>query len=81
MVCGWDRTCARDAFWANNLGVQPDQPFYDVLPDEDDCQRLFGAIRISKYVAQENIELLPGSRVLHRALDNYFNGYSASLGR
>lgn len=81
VVCGWDRTCARDVQWATSLGVSPEQPFFEVLPDEDECQRLFGATRISKYVAQENVELVPSRRILHRALNNYFRGYSIELGR
>ena len=81
VVCGWDRTCARGADWASTMEVQAEQPFYEVLPDEDDCQRLFKATRNSKYVAQENVELVPATRVLHRALNYYFKGYSTSLGR
>ena len=50
-----------------------------VLPDEDDCQRLFGSIRITKYVAQENIMTMQvPRRVTHRALENYFTGFSQS---
>ena len=81
VVYGWDRICARDVDWASKLGLQHDQPFYDVLPDEDECQRQFGATRISKYVAQDNVEIIPESRVLHRALNSYFSGYSSLLGR
>lgn len=81
VVCGWDRICARDLHWAKNLGLRHDQPFYEVLPDEDESSRLFGSTRISKYVAQENVEIATGTRVLHRALNNYFRGFSPSLGR
>ena len=36
-----------------------DQPFYDVLPDEHDCTRLFHGVRSSKYVAQVILPLSP----------------------
>lgn len=35
----------------------PVQPFYYCLPDETDTERLFGGVRITKYVAQENMEV------------------------
>ena len=38
------------------------------------------AVRITKYVAQENMEPVE-SRVVHRALDSYFSSYSVALGR
>ncbi len=48
----------------------------------DDCQRIFGAVRISKYVAQDNIEpLVAGRRVNHRAVAHYFDSYSPDLQR
>lgn len=81
VIFGWDRTCGRDRGWADSLGVQHDQPFYEVLPDEDECTALFGAVRMSKYVAQENIEPIRERRVVHRALDAYFKGFSKELGR
>ncbi len=53
-----------------------------VLPDENDCVKLFKAVRISKYVAQENIEPLPyPRRCTHRVLPNYFEGYDPITGR
>jgi hemimethylated DNA binding protein len=76
VIYGWSRRCERDEEWARTMNVSADQPFYFVLPDEADCQRIFGSIRITKYVAQENIEPIAGTRVLHRALDSYFAGYS-----
>jgi hypothetical protein len=38
------------------------------------------AVRITKYVAQENMEPVE-SRVVHRALDSYFSSYSVALKR
>lgn len=79
VVFGWDRVCAREPGWAASMNVEGNQPFYKVLPDEDDCQRLYGAIRINKYVAQENI--MPISvprRCTHRLIDQFFTGYSPS---
>ncbi|KAL6766563.1 hypothetical protein ACKKBG_A36535 [Auxenochlorella protothecoides x Auxenochlorella symbiontica] len=81
VVFGWDRECERDAEWAAAMGVRPRQPFYHVLPDEGDCVRLFGGVRVSKYVAQDNVVPLAGARVMHRALDNYFDGHDAGTGR
>ena len=52
VIYGWDQTCERDQSWNDKFNVDPNQPFYCVLPDEVDCQRLFGGVRISKYVAQ-----------------------------
>jgi hypothetical protein len=47
----------------------------------DDCQRIFGAARVSKYVAQDNVEPLGGRRVTHRAIAHYFDAYSPDLAR
>jgi hemimethylated DNA binding protein len=62
VVVGWDKTCARTPAWVEafttGLTKGADQPFYLVLPDARDCLALFGAVRESKYVAQENIEPL-----------------------
>ncbi len=38
-------------------------------------------MRITKYVAQENMEPVSDCRIVHRALDNFFLGYSPALGR
>eukprot|EP00884_Botryococcus_braunii_P013811 jgi/Botrbrau1/22430/Bobra.0091s0032.1 len=81
VIYGWDKTCDRNNGWANELNLEPNQPFYNCLPDEEDCARLFGHPRISKYVAQENIDAITDARVLHRAIANYFEGYSRRLGR
>ena len=55
VIYGWERTCEREQAWNDTVGVDPNQPFYEVLPDEDDCLRLFGGVRLSKYVAQVDI--------------------------
>jgi hypothetical protein len=48
----------------------------------DDCQRIFGAVRLSKYVAQENVEpVLTPRRINHRAISHYFDSYSPDLQR
>jgi len=39
------------------------QPCYWVLPDEGDCVALFGDKRHSKYVAQDNVELVHGAEL------------------
>lgn len=82
VVYGWDRECERDEEWLRHMNVQnAQQPFYHCLPHEHDCVRLFGGVRITKYVAQDNMEPLAGTRIIHRALDNFFDGYSTSMGR
>ena len=62
VLTGWDRVCARDPAWcaqyAANLPHGTTQPFYYALPDVRDCVALFGGPRDSKYVAQDNVELL-----------------------
>ena len=90
VIYGWDPVCERDAVWCAAAGVRPDQPFYYVLPDEGDSLRLLGGVRISKYVAHENVVPLsltadpgdqpPPNRLKHRALDHYFDGYSPRQG-
>ena len=48
----------------------------------DDCQRIFGAVRISKYVAQDNMEPTTcGRRINHRAIAHYFDSYSPAVSR
>lgn len=48
----------------------------------DDCQRIFGAVRISKYVAQDNMEPITCSRrINHRAIAHYFDTYSPAVSR
>lgn len=81
VVYGWDRTCERDAEWVASMGVDSSLPFYYALPDERDCQRLFGGVRLSKYVCEDNMMPVEGVTVVHRALENYFIGYSSSLMR
>ncbi|KAL4447171.1 hypothetical protein ABPG77_007204 [Micractinium sp. CCAP 211/92] len=72
----------RDAEWQRQMNIRDgSQPFYHCLPDEGDAIRLFGGVRITKYVAQENMEPVSDCRIVHRALDNFFLGYSPALGR
>ena len=47
----------------------------------DDCQRVFGGVRALQYVAQDDMDVAPGARITHRALRNWFCGYSAEVGR
>ena len=81
VVYGWDPKCARDEAWVEQMAANPDVPFYYVLPDEADCQRRVGGVRLTKYVGQDNMLPLEGGRVVHRALDSYFKGYSPAKGR
>lgn len=82
VVAGWDASCARGADWAASVGGDPASIWYSVLPDEGDCVSLFGAPRLSKYVAAANVDAAPpAARVTHRALRHFFDGWSPSLGR
>jgi hemimethylated DNA binding protein len=81
VIYGWDRTCERDDDWVQAMGVDPLLPHYYALPDERDCQRLFGGVRLSKYVCEDNMMPVEGATVVHRALENYFVGYSEKLKR
>jgi len=81
VIYGWDRRCMRDEIWINEMNANPDVPFYYVLPDENDCQRIFQGVRLTKYVGEDNMLPLEGVSVVHRALDNYFGGYSPEKGR
>ncbi len=47
----------------------------------DDCQRVFGGVRTMRYVAQDDVDAAPGARIAHRAILNFFDGYSAQAGR
>lgn len=81
VIYGWDRTCERDEDWVNAMGVDASLPHYYALPDERDCQKLFGGVRLSKYVCEDNMMPVEGATVVHRALENYFVGYSEKLQR
>lgn len=81
VVYGWDRRCERDEDWVQAMGVDPSLPHYYVLPDERDCEKLFGGVRLSKYVCENNLLPVTGVTIVHRALENYFCGYSPGLQR
>lgn len=82
IIYGFDSTCQRDDEWMNQMQITNRyQPFYYALPDEEDARRLLGGIRLTKYVAEENIDITTDKRVVHRALENYFIGYSTACQR
>jgi hemimethylated DNA binding protein len=54
-VSGWDGVV--------DLPSGGDQPFYHVLPDENDCIEEFGAPRSWRYCAEENLEKIVLSNV------------------
>ena len=85
IIYGFDGSCERDDEWMRQMNISNRyQPFYYALPDESDAVRLLGGVRLTKYVAEENIIPLSGhgeghqDRIMHRALENYFIGYSES---
>jgi hemimethylated DNA binding protein len=64
VIVGWDEICKRPEQWLlqNDISLSRGlQPFYYFIPDDEDCIREFGALRHSKYVAQDNLELLTAS--------------------
>jgi hemimethylated DNA binding protein len=92
VIFGWDAACARGPEWAAAVGASTHaQAFYAALPDERDCERVFGGPRMSKYVAEENVEPIEdtdaegggggGARITHRALPTQFHGYAPAAGR
>eukprot|EP00850_Spirogloea_muscicola_P000011 SM000001S04413 [mRNA] locus=s1:1028:2732:- [translate_table: standard] len=81
VIFGWDRICSRPIDWMVRMRIfdlpsGADQPFYHVLPDEVGREA-----SQPKYVAQDNIDLLPGERVRHRGIGEYFDKYSEGLRR
>ena len=67
VVMGYDERPVMDVSrWdgVQDLPSGGDQPFYHVLPDDDDCIAEFGAQRTWRYCAQENLlplEIPPGA--------------------
>ena len=61
VVLAWDPTPVTDVSRWDGLQdiVDPHaQPFYHILPDQNDCRDVFGGERPMRYVCQENLELL-----------------------
>lgn len=82
IIYGFDSSCQRDDEWMAQMQItERYQPFYYVLPDEEDARRLLGGVRLTKYVAEENIDITTSKRIVHRALENYFVGYSHAFHR
>ena len=82
-VFGWEPRPHLDvAHWDGVVGLPsgPDQPFYRMVPDAADCDRLLGGPRGVRYVAQENLEPLPASErgISHELLPHVFDGYGAA---
>jgi len=61
VVVAWDPTPSLDVSrWDGLQDVKNpmEQPFYHVVPDQNDCREVFGGERPMRYVCQENMELL-----------------------
>ena len=72
-IVGWEAQCTRGDPWLikNDLTVERgNQPFYFVIPDSQDCVRQFGAPRVNKYVAQDNLTVqhTAAGRCCHKML-------------
>ena len=81
VVYGWDHKCERDDDWVKTMGTNAQLPHYYALPDENDCIKYFGGVRLSKYVCEDNMLPVEGVAVVHRALENYFIGFCDKLKR
>lgn len=61
VVVAWDPTPTMDVSrWDGLQDIENPMahPFYQVLPDQNDCRDAFGGERPMRYVCQENLELL-----------------------
>ncbi|KAL1505105.1 hypothetical protein AB1Y20_008864 [Prymnesium parvum] len=60
-----------------------EQPFYRMVPDQNDCISLLGGPRGVRYVAQENLVPIDDpeeARLEHELLHHVFEGFDASTG-
>jgi hemimethylated DNA binding protein len=65
VVFGWEPRPHLDvSHWDGVVGLPSgaEQPFYRMIPDNDDCVSLLGGARGVRYVAQENLEPLPAAQ-------------------
>eukprot|EP00210_Caulerpa_lentillifera_P007039 g6733.t1 len=81
VVYGWDRVCQHPQY-ITNPSVDFLQPFYSIIPDENDCIRSFGGPRMFQYVAQEDLKSTEHPcRVANRSLNTHFVSYDPIHGR
>jgi len=81
VIHGWDRVC-RYPQYVVDTDVNFVQPFYSIVPDENDAIRSFGGPRMLQYVAQEDLENLKEPfKVSNRAVLFHFESYSPTIGR
>jgi len=89
VIFGLDLKCDRPESWMNHHGVDrlpsgTSQPFYFVIPDYDDCVKLFGSYRNTKYVAQDNVVLLnslESAEIRHPLLKFFFSNFDSECRR
>jgi len=84
VVIGFDTRIKRSEEWMKNFEIdklqrQGDQPFYHVIPDNSDCYRIFNGYRESKYVAEDNCELVTGSeaQIEHPFIEQFFADFDS----
>ena len=86
VVFGWEKRPHLDVSqWDGVVGLPsgPDQPFYRMIPDNDDCVSLIGGPRGVRYVAQENLETLPSAAeadISHELLPHLFHSFDKTRG-
>ena len=86
VVFGWEGRPHLDVSnWDGviDLPSGPDQPFYRMIPDQSDCVDLLGGPRGVRYVAQENLEILPTTELAHihhELLPHFFRAYDPHVG-
>jgi hemimethylated DNA binding protein len=65
--------------WDGVVGLEraAEQPFYHMLPDQGDCEHLFGGPRDMRYVAEDNLEALEPweSRIVHPLIPHAFERF------
>jgi heat shock protein HspQ len=67
VVVAWDiksKVDVRNWDGLKHIKDPQDQPFYHVIPDENDCIRAFGGSRSFRYVCQDNLEVCETSSKL-----------------
>ena len=89
IISGWDHRPLMDVSrWQGVIGLKygSNQPFYRVIPDENDVEKCIGPNQFRNffYAAQENLEVvdcIDDCVLNHRDIGNYFIGYNVNIGR
>lgn len=86
VVYGWTHRPQVDVSrWDGVLGLPSgvEQPFYFMMPDQDDCIEFLGAPRGARYVAEENLEAIDeiaDREIQHEHMSLYFDRFDHRSG-